>query len=292
MEALITCLIAGEYTLYDQETKKTFLAKARGTFRNQKISPKVGDIVTYEESSPHAIITNILPRSNDFIRPAIANIDQALIVTSIKEPDLNLYLLDKMIIQFEYQRITPILIFSKADLLTKEENEKINNIINYYQKIGYQTFITTTTNPNSIKQIIPYLASKITVITGQSGVGKSSFLNLLDENIDQTTNEISKALNRGKHTTRYTKLFPFAKGFIADCPGFGALALCDMDDVSIAQSFVEFFKLSNKCKYSGCLHQNEPNCMVKKALTNKEILPSRYENYLLFLKENKSKRKW
>ncbi len=292
MKALITCLIAGEYTLFDRDLHKSLIAKPRGVFRNEKISPKVGDIVEYENSTPYAIITKVEPRKNDFIRPAIANIDQALIVTSVKEPDLNLNLLDKMICAFEYQSIVPLLIFSKIDLLDDLAQEKFAIVAKYYQKIGYQVILTTTKDPLTINKLTPFLKNKISVITGQSGVGKSSMMNILDESLQSKTNEISKALNRGKHTTRYIKLYALEEGWVADSPGFGMVDLFDMDKISIAHSFVEFFKLSNECKFNGCLHQNEPSCKVKEAVMSGDILPSRYQNYLQFINEKQHQRKW
>lgn len=292
MKALITCLISGEYTLYNKETNETLIAKARGVFRNNKTSLKVGDIVEYTNGDPHAIITKVYKRHNDFIRPAVANIDQAFIVTSVKEPDINLNLLDRMITIFEFQEITPILIFSKIDLLKDDEKEKTQEIINYYDKIGYKIVTTTTKEPLTIDDLKPFLKNKISVIAGQSGVGKSSILNIIDENINMDTGEISKALNRGKHTTRFTKLFNVYGGWIADSPGFGTMELESMDEVSISHSFIEFFELSKNCKYNGCLHINEPHCSVKKELENKNILKSRYDNYLQFVNEIKNKRKW
>jgi ribosome biogenesis GTPase len=292
MKALIICLISGEYTLYDKDTKETFIAKPRGVFRNNKTSPKVGDVVDYTKGDPHAIITKVYNRHNDFIRPSVANIDQAFIVTSVKEPDINLNLLDRMITIFEFQDITPILIFSKIDLLNDSEKIDTFKIINYYKNIGYTTITTTKKIPLTIKDLKPYLKDKISVIAGQSGVGKSSILNIIDENINMDTNEISKALNRGKHTTRYTKLFNVYDGWIADSPGFGTMELDSMDEVSVSHSFIEFFNLSAKCKYNGCLHINEPHCNVKKSLEEKTILKSRYDNYLQFVNEIKNKRKW
>ena len=183
MTAIITCLISGEYTLYDQSSNKTFVAKARGIFRNQKTSPKVGDIVEYTSGNPYATIVKILPRHSDFVRPPIANIDQAFIVTCVKEPSLNLNLLDRKICVLEFQNILPILVFSKMDLLNDNEKEEGFKKMDYYQTIGYPIIKTTTIDPLTIDKIKPYLKDKTSVITGQSGVGKSSIINLIDETI-------------------------------------------------------------------------------------------------------------
>lgn len=292
MKALITCLISGEYTIFDREEGRFLLAKPRGIFRNRNSSPKVGDIVEYEDGNPYAIITKIYERKNDFVRPAVANIDQAFIVTSVLEPSINTNLLDRMITIFEYQNITPILVFSKVDLLSQNNEREVNEIIDYYAKIGYITLRTSQKDILTIDTIKPHLKDKISVITGQSGVGKSSILNLIDENLNEETNEISKALNRGKHTTRYTKLFYVEEGWLADSPGFGTMDLLDMDEVCVSHAFVEFFQFSHNCKYNGCLHLNEPFCHVKDELNDGKILKSRYENYIQFINEIRSKRKW
>lgn len=295
-KALVTCLISGEYTLYDVEKGYSFLAKPRGIFRNNQVTIKVGDYVEYELGNPFSIITKVDERKNDLVRPMIANVDQAIVVTSLKEPDLNLNLLDRFLAILEYNVIHPILIFSKFDLLKEEEIENIMTIINYYKQIGYPTFMTTHHENIINDSLLPYIQNKISVMVGQSGVGKSSLINLMDDKFNLKTGDISKALNRGKHTTRYTALLPYKGGWIADCPGFGAVDLTEFDEKTLSQSFKEFFEASRQCKYNGCLHLNEPGCFVKKEVEKKHILSSRYENYRLLqqeIKKNKNfKRKW
>ncbi len=290
-KALVTCIISGDYTLYDLDKKNIITAKPRGVFRNNKTTIKVGDIVTYDKNAS-VIITKVDKRKNELIRPSIANIDQAIVVTSLKEPDLNLNLLDKFLAILEYNNILPILVFSKIDLLDEDELAKKMCVINYYQKIGYLVFTTTTKESGVIDVIKPYIKDKISVMVGQSGVGKSSLLNIIDENYQLQTDAISKALNRGKHTTRFTILLPFEGGWIADSPGFGIVDLNDFDELILSQSFKEFFKISEKCKYNCCLHINEPGCFVKKSVDDGEILKSRYDNYLLLQKEIRKNRKW
>lgn len=291
-KARVIRIISGEYTLCDQETGHTLLAKPRGIFRNHKVTIKVGDIVQYEKEIPFSIITDVQTRKNDLVRPAICNIDQAFVVTSLKEPYLNLNLLDRFIAILEYNAILPILIFHKADLLNEIEQKEAEKIIHYYQDIGYPTLTTSTFNPDTLNTIKGYLKDKVSVFTGQSGVGKSSILNGIDSNYALQTNAISKALNRGKHTTRATTLLSFGDGWVADSPGFGIVDLMDMNQVDLSHSFIEFFQKSSSCKYNGCLHLNEPHCAVKSAVANKEILLSRYENYLQISNEIKQKRKW
>ena len=287
MKGRITKLISGLYTVYSDIDDKFYDLKPLGIFRHKEIQPKVGDIVEFNDQS----ITKIYPRINDLIRPTICNIDQALVVTSLKEPNLNLNLLDRFITILEFNDITPILIFSKWDLIKEEEKDNINNIILYYKKIGYQTFITSTID-KMIPNLKEILDDKVTVITGESGTGKSSLINELGLDVVLKTNEISKALNRGKHTTRHTELLKVGTGWLADTPGFGNLAFIDMEEIDIAHSMVEMFEVSSNCKYNGCLHEKEPKCIVKEKVLNKEILESRYNNYLLFLEEVRKNRKW
>ena len=180
--------------------------------------------------NPFATIVKVEPRKNDLVRPTIANIDQAIVVTSVKEPDLNLNLLDRFIAILEYNDIVPILVFNKIDLLD------LDDTLDYYHKIGYQVFKTTTKEQHLIEKLKPLMANKIRVITGQSGGGKSSILNILDEKYMLATNNISKALNRGKHTTRYTALLPFENGWVADSPGFGIIDFSDMTEVDLSHS--------------------------------------------------------
>lgn len=294
MQALIICLQGGLYTLYDFEQKKTIKANARGKLRLDDESPKVGDMVEYQMiNGEKAYILSIKSRHNNLIRPAISNIDQALILFSVKKPDLNTNLLDRLLAVLEYNNIHAIIIFTKWDLLDSEETIVLSKIINYYETIGYQTIKTSTKTPekegfDEIKQL---LRNKITVLAGQSGVGKSSLINELSPGLKIRTDVISEALGRGKHTTRHVELIPLFDGWIADTPGFGITNFEGMTEMDLAHSFIDFFKLSSKCKFSCCLHQNEPACAIKNALGNK-IMNSRYENYLLFLDEIKKQRKW
>lgn len=275
MEGLIIKSISGEYDcLVNDQIIKT---KPLGIFRHKNISPKVGDKVIINDN----MITEILPRKNDLIRPYVSNVDKALIVTSLVEPDLNLNLLDRIISNVEFNDIESILIFSKADLV--KDLESFHKIFDYYRSINYKVYLL----PNDAIEIKKEIQNNICVLAGQSGVGKSTFVNLLS-NLNIKTDNISKALGRGKHTTRHTELLKIDDAWLADTPGFGTLDL-DMSLVDLSHSFVEFF--NTKCKFNGCLHINEPSCMVKEKVNNGEILKSRYDNYLSFVKEIKDKPK-
>ena len=276
-KGLVIKSISGEYTVYDRGER--IVCKPRGVFRHNEQNVKVGDFVTYDKDTK--IITEIEKRKNDLKRPVISNVEKGIIVTSVVEPDLNLNLLDKMISLLEYNNITPILIFSKIDLLKSLSD--FDKIKSYYEKIGYM--VITTEENNLSEKIINCIGTSISFLVGQSGVGKSTLLNTIDKNLTLKTDVISQALGRGKHTTRHIELYPVGKGFIADSPGFGSLMFEDMSLLSLSQTFVEFFANSDKCKYRPCYHRNEPKCMIKELVEKGEILKSRYENYLQFVSE-------
>lgn len=273
IEGKIIRIISNLYTVKTND--KEIDCHARGKFRNDKIVPLVGDICKIDEDNKY--IMEILPRINYLDRPSIANVDIALIVTSVKLPNLSLNLLDKLISIITINNIEPVLVFTKLDLLEDSEKEDINNIISYYKKINYQVFINT-----EIDKIKKYLKDKQVVVTGQTGAGKSSLLNKLNENLLLKTDEISTALGRGKHTTRHTEIFAFDNLYIADTPGFSSIDFNNISKEEIRDSFKEFNDFS--CKYRDCFHDKENDCSIKKLVLNKEILKSRYENYLEFIK--------
>ena len=273
MQGLIIKIISGDY--FVKVNDEIIKCKPLGVFRHKKVTPKVGDIVEVEDN----IITKIQERKNELIRPVVANIDKVFIVTSLVEPDLNLNLLDRIICQAEYNNIEIILVFTKVDLT---DPNKYNNIFDYYKSLNYKIYLA----PNDFELIKEEINDNVCVVAGQSGVGKSTLINLFD-NFNIKTDEISKELGRGKHTTRCSELLQVGNGYIADTPGFGMVDL-DMDLVSLSQSFKEFFEC--KCKFNPCLHLNEPHCQVKEKVNNNEILKSRYDNYLDFVEEIKKKK--
>ena len=284
-KGLVIRLIAGEYKVYDLDTKIIINAKPRGVMRIKSSAPKVGDYVDFTLINENSgIIEKIEERRNDLIRPYISNIDQAFVIFSVKEPDLNLNLLDKFLVTLEYNNIKPIIVFNKWDLLNNKEIKTTKEIISYYESIGYKTIITSC-NELVLNDLKDYIKNKISVFTGQSGVGKSSLLNLIDPNLSIETNEISLALGRGKHTTRHVELLQIGDGWVADTPGFGTIDFEGMEKIDLAQNFIEFFKHSSCCKYNGCLHINEPACKVKELVNENVILKSRYDNYLVFIND-------
>ena len=276
MNGQIIRVISNLYTVKVDD--QLFGCRARGVFRKEKIIPMVGDNVIIDPDNN--IIVKILPRKNELTRPVIANVDCALIVTSVRKPKLDLTLLDKLITVVTSKKIEPVICFTKIDLLEEEDKEKIENLRKYYEMIGLKFFYNT--EKNDIKK---YVKNKIVVLAGQTGAGKSSLLNMLDEDLNIATNEISEALGRGKHTTRHVELFGIGEGFIADTPGFSAIDLVDIKKKDLKELFIEFKKYA--CKFNDCLHHKEVSCGVKEALEKKEILQSRYDNYLRFLEEIK-----
>lgn len=276
MQGRITKLLSDLYTV---ETKdKIYECKARGVFRNNKITPLVGDLVVIDVEKK--IINEILKRKNSLVRPPLANIDQVMIITSVKKPDFSANLLDKMISMLEYNNIIPILCFTKMDLLSNLEKKEIKNIIKYYKKIGYKVLLNT-----EVRKIKKIFKNKLTVFAGQSGAGKSTLLNKLDKNLKLKTGEISNALNRGKHTTRHVELFNLFKGVVADTPGFSSFDLKEIPKDELSNTFVEIKKNSQFCEYKNCSHINEKECYIKKLVNENKIMKSRYENYKRFVKE-------
>ena len=274
MEGKITKIISNSFTvLADRE----YICQARGKFKKTKTNLLVGDNVVFDEIKK--IILEVKKRNNSLIRPPIANVDQSVIVVSVKEPDLDLYLLDKLICLIEFNNIKPIICFTKLDLL--DDLQQINEIKKYYQKIGYQVFYN---NDMKIRKIFK---NKITVFAGQSGAGKSTLLNILDNNLNLKTSDISKALGRGKHTTRHVELLKVLGGLCADTPGFSSLSLMDLTKEDIRDNFVEFNNYREYCGYKDCCHDKEEDCEIKRRL-GKDILLSRYENYIKFLRKERT----
>ena len=271
MTGIIIKNISNDYTVLSNN--KEYICKPRGLFRNQKTTPLVGDSVEFDEVNK--IILTINKRKNELIRPQIANVDYAIIVTSVKHPDLDTYLLDKTLTIISYNNIIPVIYFTKLDLLNKEEEKEIQEIINYY-KIIYQV-------ATSKEELLQIIKNKTVVLTGQSGAGKSTLLNKLNPDLNLETNEISESLGRGKHTTRHTELHNVDGSLIADTPGFSKIDFYDMTNMDIRDNMKEMFDNLDKCKYADCMHLNEDHCEVIRLFNEGIILPSRYINYKRFI---------
>ncbi len=253
---------------------------SRGVFRNKNITPVVGDYCIIDEKEKY--ILEILTRKNYLIRPLVANIDQGLIVTSLKVPDFSTNLLDKLLLVMEINKIKPIICITKEDLVDDYTKKEVKEIMNYYKKIGYDVFYNY-----ELEKIKDIFKDKITVFTGQTGAGKSSLFNKLDPNLNFDTGEVSLALGRGKHTTRYVELISLFDGKLVDTPGFSNIDLSVYSKEEIKSAFVEFSNY--ECKYKDCMHNNEglDECSIKQAVASGEILLSRYENYIKFLKNDR-----
>ncbi|MDV2582596.1 ribosome small subunit-dependent GTPase A [Alkalibacillus haloalkaliphilus] len=271
--------------------QEVYRCKGRGVFRNQKITPLVGDEVEISVQENYTgTIQTVYERENELIRPPVSNVDQAIIVTSMTEPDFNPLLLDRFLILVENKDLDALIVFSKEDLVDSQHEGEIDFFINYYQSIGYDVVKVSSEMDDLNNQLEPYLANKISVIAGQSGVGKSTILNQLDETLEIETGDISKSLGRGKHTTRHVELYPIANGYVADTPGFSALDFDELQLEDIRRSFREFLDYEDRCKFRGCYHMNEPKCAVKQAVDSEEIKPFRYEHYKQFYEEIKNRK--
>ncbi len=274
MQGRIVKLISDDFTVLSGD--KLYTCKCRGVFRNKAIKPLVGDLVLFDNN----IINQVLERKNSLIRPPISNIDNAYIITSVKHPNFSTNLLDKMLNIITYNNIEAIICLTKLDLLNKDEFEEIKKYQDYYQKIGYKVYTNSDIEP-----LKATFKNKISVFTGQTGAGKSTLLNKLDHNLNLKTNDISYALGRGKHTTRHVELIPIHQGFVADTPGFSDISFIDMTKEDIRDNFIEFEKYKDKCKYRDCMHDKEDDCEIKRQVDNGNILKSRYDNYINFIRK-------
>jgi ribosome biogenesis GTPase len=263
----ITRIISNLYTVNSEG--KNYDCRARGKFRNDKLIPLVGDYVEFSEDN---YILDIKERKNSLDRPMIANVDCGLIVTSLIRPDLSTFLLDKMIVNLSINNIEPILVFTKYDLLTEVEKESYNKIIDYYKSVGYKAVIN-----HELDKLDEYIDGKVVVLTGQTGVGKSTLVNKLLPGLNLETNDISDALGRGKHTTRHVELYEYKNSYIVDTPGFSSLDVSKEEKENYRFYFPEFD--NDGCKFRDCKHINEIGCKVKEDVENGNILQSRYDNY-------------
>lgn len=273
------------------EDGETYQCRGRGVFRKQKITPLVGDQVEFEaETKQEGYVLDVGPRKNELVRPPIANIDQAIIVTSAAQPDFSTALLDRFLVLVESKAIEPVIFITKMDMLSADQLARIEVFKKDYQQIGYSVEMLSSKEETNLEQVQLHMKDKISVIAGQSGVGKSSMLNAIDPRLDLETNEISESLGRGRHTTRHVELIPIGGGLVADTPGFSSLEFTELEAEELPSCFPEFREREDDCKFRGCMHHKEPKCAVKDAVETGEIPEYRYTHYLQFLEEIKSRK--
>lgn len=292
MQGRIIRGIAGFYYVHVPEMG-IYECKAKGIFRKNKLKPLVGDFVKLsilDEENKKGNIDEVLDRENELIRPAVANIDQALVIFAIKKPEPNLNLLDRFLIMMEQKEIPCVLVFNKSDLASEEEKQTLRDI---YGNSGCEILFISAKQDEGIEAIREVLKGKTSTVAGPSGVGKSSLINKLQTDVNMETGSISEKIERGKHTTRHTEFIPIGEDtFIMDTPGFSSLAVFDMEKEELEQFYPEFDEYRDTCRFNGCSHTHEPGCGVKEAIEEGNISKERYENYKLIYEELKNKKKY
>ena len=292
MQGKIVKGIAGFYYVHVVESG-VYECKAKGIFRKDGVKPLVGDNVEIEildEKDMEGNIMLILPRKNELIRPAVANIDQALVVFAVTKPKPHLNLLDRFLVMMESREVPVILCFNKTDIADDPDIAELKEI---YGKCGYPLLFTSAKKEEHIQELKHVLQGKTTAIAGPSGVGKSSIINLLQSEVEMETGSISRKIERGRHTTRHSELLVLGdNSYIMDTPGFSSLYISDVDRESLKYCFPEFTPFEGKCRFNGCDHVHEPDCAVKQAVEQGVIHRSRYENYLAIYQEIQERKRY
>ncbi len=292
MQGKIVKGISGFYYVHVVESG-IYECKAKGIFRQQKMKPLVGDDVEIDiisEEKKTGNVAAILPRKNALIRPAVANVDQALLIFAAASPNPNFNLLDRFLVMMGRQDVPVILCFNKCDLITEEQQQEIASI---YEASGCKILFVSAKKELGLKKLQEILEGKTTTVAGPSGVGKSSLINLLAPEACMETGEISKKIERGRHTTRHAELIQLkGDGYIMDTPGFSSLYLPEMEKEELQDCYPEFAAFEPYCRFQGCSHIREPDCGVKEALSEGKIHPVRYENYCQLYGELKDRKKY
>ncbi|WP_334071760.1 MULTISPECIES: ribosome small subunit-dependent GTPase A [Paenibacillus] len=298
-EGLIVKALSGYYYVKPDAAApgETIQCRGRGIFKKKGLSPLVGDRVLYSPTeNGEGTVDEILPRETELIRPPIANAKLAVLLFSLKEPDLNLQLLDKFLVHIEHAGLKTLICLTKEDLLGESEDGNIQDLTaqvqEMYQRIGYEVLITSSKTGLGTEEVKASLAGEISVFSGQSGVGKSSLLNAMLPGLSLETSEISMKLGRGRHTTRHVELIELENGgYVADTPGFSQLDFLELGIEELSSCFREFHDYADACKFRGCSHLHEPGCKVREAAAEGAIASSRYEHYVQFHEEMKDKKR-
>ncbi len=292
MKGKIVKGIAGFYYVHDGFSR-VYACRARGVFRNRKIKPLVGDDVEFEildETEGTGNVAEVLERKNSLLRPAVANIDQALLVFAAADPVPNLNLLDRFLVSMETQGIPAVICFNKKELVS---SEKVGRLLDIYQRAGYEVRLLSALCGEGIRELLTLLRGKTTALAGPSGVGKSTLTNLLQPEAGMETGSVSEKIRRGRHTTRHSELFFVEQEtFLMDTPGFSTVFVQNLEPEELGACFPEFAGYTQECRFLGCVHVGERECGVKEAVARGKIAASRYENYRLIYEELKEMRRY
>lgn len=284
-EGIIQQSLSGFYDIISDG--QIYRTRGRGNFRKKGIKPLVGDHVEFEDG----YLLAIEPRKNQLVRPLVANVDDAVVVTAATQPTFSSNLLDRQLIALELQKVEPILFFSKVDLLNEDEFLHLKSVADGYREIGYSVYFNAQPfNKIDLQNLLNQLKGKVVTMMGQTGAGKSTLLNHLSPELDLPTGEISQALKRGRHTTRKVTLLNVDDALIADTPGFSSYEDFTMTKEQLPQLFPEMRAIAPECKFRGCLHLKEPGCAVKTAVEHGKIMQTRYDNYVQFQELIKSQK--
>ncbi len=292
MQGKIIKGIAGFYYVH-VEGHGVYECKAKGIFRKDNIKPLVGDNVlvdVLDEGEMAGNIREILCRRNALLRPAVANVDQALIIFAIVKPNPNFNLLDRFLIRMERQKLPTVICFNKQDIASPEEKEALRQS---YETCGYEVLFVSALENEGLEQVKEVLSGKTTTVAGPSGVGKSSLINRLSPKANMETGEISAKIERGRHTTRHSEMIALGDGsYIVDTPGFTSLDISEITKEELGQYYPEFTKYEPSCRFRGCAHMSEPTCGVKEAVSEGKISPVRYGNYRVLYEELKGRKRY
>ncbi|MBW4083979.1 ribosome small subunit-dependent GTPase A [Paenibacillus sp. S150] len=266
--------------------------RGRGILKKKGIAPLVGDRIKYVlTENGEGMVDELLPRESELVRPQVANVKLAVLLFSVREPDLNLNLLDKFLVHIEHSGLETLIVLTKQDL-ADDDGEATAQVKELYERIGYEVMVTSSLTGEGSEELRKRLAGIISVFSGQSGVGKSTLLNRLVPGLELETGEISLRLGRGRHTTRHVELMDIGGGgFVADTPGFSQLDFLELGVDELSTCFREFAPYAEKCKFRGCSHLHEPGCHVIEAVDSGAIADSRYGHYKLFYNEMKDKKR-